>query len=415
MYLAETSSSLQGFLGGVFKPARNSIRSRSSLRDSFCTRSAGMAEGPRLRLFDRLLGHDERPSSAVISRTFLSSSPRRTPVTDLAVAGRQHDRFEPLGDLFVGVDDRLQQICAILPAPMPESSGPTSPPVTSPVGPLTLWQRRHSTAALDREDRHAALGVAAGQDFAVRGQRVALGLGLFVLLKLAAEFGRVAFGGGLDQVELELGGDLAGDQPVEPAESVCVAASPGMAARTAIAPCCSAGEPCSSRSSNRCHRRGGIDLGEHRRALGPALGPGKIKARPAASTRRGSSSWSRALRASERVLSDCRLSVASSARRGPASLMPRAAMAGTAASRTRSDDASEDRGQLGTQASAAGPARSRRNRPPEPHDRVTARRLGPIGQHLQGLDAHRRGHVRPARRPRPSRRRARPRPAGSWR
>ena len=67
------------------------------------------------------------------------------------------------------------------------------------------------------EDRHAALGVAAGQDFTIGGQGVALGLGLFVLLELVAELGGVAFGGGLDQVELELGGDLAGDQPVEPA------------------------------------------------------------------------------------------------------------------------------------------------------------------------------------------------------
>ena len=50
--------------------------------------------------------------SAVMSRTSLSSSPRKYAGVDLAVAGGQHDRLESLGDLFVGVDDRFEHVGA---------------------------------------------------------------------------------------------------------------------------------------------------------------------------------------------------------------------------------------------------------------------------------------------------------------
>ena len=204
-------------LGGVFKLARNSIRSRSSVLDSFGRQVGGHGRGPSLALLDRVLGHDERLSFGGDEPDVLVVLAAEDAGDDLAVAGRQDDRFEPLCDLFVGVEDRLQQIGAILSGADAGKLGADLAAGDLAGRALTLWQRRHSTAALDREDRHAALGVAAGQDFTVRGQGVALGLGLFVLLKLAAELGVVAFGGGLDQVELELGGNLAGDQPVEPA------------------------------------------------------------------------------------------------------------------------------------------------------------------------------------------------------
>ena len=94
----------------LFRLARNSIRSRSSVLDSFWARSPGMAEGPRLRSSIVSLGRVRGLPSAVIKRISLSSSPRRTPVWTLPSLGGQDDRLEPLGDLLVGVDDRLEQV-----------------------------------------------------------------------------------------------------------------------------------------------------------------------------------------------------------------------------------------------------------------------------------------------------------------
>ena len=70
---------------------------------------AGHRRGAAFALLDRVFGHDDGLPSAVIRRTSLSSSPRRTPVWTLPSLGGQDDRLEPLGDLLVGVDDRLEK------------------------------------------------------------------------------------------------------------------------------------------------------------------------------------------------------------------------------------------------------------------------------------------------------------------
>ena len=96
----------------------------------------------------------------------------------LAVAGGEHHRLESLSDLLVGAQDRLEQIGpARACAPTPERSGPTSPPVESPPGPRTLWQRMHSTSDLAGEDRPAALASTSCEHLAIRRQRIVARLG----------------------------------------------------------------------------------------------------------------------------------------------------------------------------------------------------------------------------------------------
>ncbi len=165
------------FLGGVLKLARNSTRSRSSVLESFCTRSAGMAEGPRLRSSMESLatvtglpfGGDEPDLLIVLAAEDAGDH--------LAVAGGQHDRFEPLGDLFVGIDDRFEEIRPVLAGTDAGELGPDLAAGDLAVPGPGLVAAQAFRRGLVGEDGTAAEGVAAGEDFAVRGQRVALGLG----------------------------------------------------------------------------------------------------------------------------------------------------------------------------------------------------------------------------------------------
>ena len=94
----------------VFRLARYSIKSRSSVFLSFAATSAGIAEGPRLRSSIASFGTvDELPFGGDQPHLLCIFAAKNAGV-DLAVAGGEHHRLKPLGDLLVGIEDRLEQV-----------------------------------------------------------------------------------------------------------------------------------------------------------------------------------------------------------------------------------------------------------------------------------------------------------------
>src|SRR5262249_9875233 len=174
--------------------------------------------GTALALLDGVLEYGDRESLGGEEPDLLVVLAPEDAGDDLAVAGGPDDRFEPLGDLLVGVDDRLEQILAVLPRPDAGELGTdiASRDLAGPDPGLVTPQALG--LGLVGEDGPAALGVAAGEDLAVGGEWVIPGLGGLVLLELPAELGFGARGHGLDQVELNFRRYPAGDEPVEPAE-----------------------------------------------------------------------------------------------------------------------------------------------------------------------------------------------------
>ena len=143
---------------GYFRLARNSTRSRKSRFDRCFMTSSGIADLPRARSSMFAFGTVTSCPSAVISLTSFASSLLDDAADYLAVGQRQHDRFEALGDLLVGVHDRLQQVLARL---LAADAGQVRADVAAL--PLTLWQRRQDTSARSEEDASPGLHIAADQ------------------------------------------------------------------------------------------------------------------------------------------------------------------------------------------------------------------------------------------------------------
>src|SRR6185312_4061165 len=174
--------------------------------------------GSALAILDRVLGDVDRLPLGRHQVDGLVVLAAEDAGDDLAVAGGQDDRLEALGDLLVGIDDRLENVRAVV---LAADAGEVRPDLAAgdlAVPGAGLVAAEAFGLGLVGEHGAAAAGVAAGEGLAIGGQRVALGLGVLVLAQFLADIGLGPEAGGLDQVEPDLGGELSGDELVEQAE-----------------------------------------------------------------------------------------------------------------------------------------------------------------------------------------------------
>ena len=160
-------------------------------------------------------------------------------------------------------------------APMPESSGPTSPPGISPTQVLARASASSASLGLVREDRSAALERCRRRGLAKRGQRVVLGLGGLVLLEL-----RRSSGSGRRRRPRP---SRAGPRGTLPAMSR--SSQPGAASRAASpwidrqrgdrALAARPSSPARAGPGRAGSRRRGRPAREHMEGLGPGPGPGQ--------------------------------------------------------------------------------------------------------------------------------------------
>src|SRR3954452_24997788 len=87
----------------------------------------------------------------------------------LAIARGEYDRFEALGDLTVGGDDRFEQVLAILPAADARELGPDLAAERLAVPHRDLVTAEAAHLGLRQKDLPASADVAAGQGLAVGG------------------------------------------------------------------------------------------------------------------------------------------------------------------------------------------------------------------------------------------------------
>ena|SRR6266446_8496772 len=124
---------------------------------------------------------------------------------DLAIAHAQDNRFEALGDLLVGIKERLQKIFALL---LAADAGQIRADLASFA--FDLVAADAGNFSLVEEDILACVSITAGQGLAIASKQSAPGAGCFISSELALHLGRFTPAGGVQEVKLDFQRNLIG-------------------------------------------------------------------------------------------------------------------------------------------------------------------------------------------------------------